>query len=49
LQETNKKNVKELNNQKMEKGILLQKITDLEDKLMEVQLQLEKFSDNNLA
>jgi hypothetical protein len=33
----------------MEKGTLLQKITDLEDKLMEVQLQLEKFSDNKLA
>jgi hypothetical protein len=49
LQQTNKKNVKELNNQKMEKGTLLQKITDLEDKLMEVKLQLEKFSDNKLA
>lgn len=41
--------MKELNNQKIEKGTLLQKITDLEDKLMEVQLQLEKFSDNKLA
>jgi Mor family transcriptional regulator len=36
LQETNQKNVKELNNLKMEKGTLLQKIIDLEDKLMEV-------------
>jgi hypothetical protein len=49
LQETNKKNVKEPNNLKMEKGTILQKITDLEDRLMEVQLQLEKFSDNKLA
>jgi hypothetical protein len=49
LQETNQKNVKKLNNLKMEKGTLLQKITDLEDKLMEVQLHLEKFSDNKLA
>jgi hypothetical protein len=49
LQETNQKNVKELNNLKMEKGTLLHKIIDLEDKLMEVQLQLEKFSDNKLA
>jgi hypothetical protein len=49
LYETNKKNVKELNNLRMEKGTLLQKITHLEDKLMEVQLQLEKFSNNKLA
>jgi len=49
LQETNQKNVKELNNLKMEKGTLLQKIIDLEDKLMKVQLQLEKFSNKKLA
>jgi hypothetical protein len=36
LEETNHKNVKEMNNLKMEKGTLLQKITNLEDKLMEV-------------
>jgi hypothetical protein len=36
LEETNQNNVKEMNNLKMEKGTLLQKITNLEDKLMEV-------------
>jgi len=49
LKETNQKNMKELNNLKMDKGTLLQKIIDLEDKLMEMQLQLEKFLDNKLA
>jgi hypothetical protein len=38
-----------LSTMKTERDTLLQKITKLEDKLMDAQLQLEKFSDNKLA
>jgi len=38
-----------MNTMKTERDTLLQKITDLEDKLMDAQLQLEKFSDNKIA
>jgi hypothetical protein len=34
---------------KTERDTLLQKITDLKDKLMDAQLQLEKFSNNKIA
>jgi hypothetical protein len=49
LRESNQKKVIKLNTLKTEKYTLLQKITELEDKLMDAQLQLEKFSDNKLA
>jgi hypothetical protein len=49
LRETNQKNVMELNTMKTEKSTLLHKITDLKEKLMDTQLQLQKFSDNKLA
>jgi len=49
LKESNQKKVIKLNTMKTERDTLLQKITELEDKLMDAQLQLEKFSDNKLA
>jgi len=49
LRESNQKKVIKLNTMKTERDTLLQKITDLEDKLMDAQLQLEKFSDNKIA
>jgi hypothetical protein len=49
LRESNQKKVIKLNMMKTERDTLLQKITDLEDKLMDAQLQLEKFSDNKIA
>jgi hypothetical protein len=49
LREFNQKKVIKLNTMKTKKDTLLQKITDLEDKLMDAQLQLEKFSDNKIA
>jgi len=49
LRESNQKNVIKLNTMKTERDTLLQKITDLEDKLMDAQLQLKKFSDNKIA
>jgi hypothetical protein len=49
LRETNKKNVMKLNTMKTEQSTLLLKITNLENKLMDAQLQLEKFSGNKLA
>jgi len=49
LRESNQKKVMKLNTMKTERDTLLQKITDLEDKLMDAQLQLEKFLDNKLA
>jgi hypothetical protein len=39
----------ELSTVKTGKSTLLQKIMDFEDKLIDAQLQLEKFSDNKLA
>jgi hypothetical protein len=45
LRESNQKKVIKLSTMKTERDTLLQKITDLEDKLMDAQLQLEKFSD----
>jgi hypothetical protein len=38
-----------LKTMKIEQSTLLQKITNLEDKLMDAQLQLEKFSNNKPA
>jgi len=49
LRESNQKKVMKLNTMKTKRDTLLQKITDLEDKLMDAQLQLEKFLDNKLA
>jgi vacuolar-type H+-ATPase subunit D/Vma8 len=49
LRESNQKKVMKMNTMKTKRDTLLQKITDLEDKLMDAQLQLEKFSNNNLA
>jgi hypothetical protein len=49
LRKSNQKKVMKMNTMKTERDTLLQKITDLEDKLMDAQLQLEKFSDNKLA
>jgi hypothetical protein len=49
LRESNQKKMIKLNTMKTERHTLLQKITDLEDKLMDAQLQLEKFSDNKIA
>jgi hypothetical protein len=49
MRESNEKKVMQMNTMKTERDTLLQKITDLEDKLMDAQLQLEKFLDNKLA
>jgi hypothetical protein len=49
LRESNQKKVIKLNKMKTERDTLLQKIKDLEVKLMDAQLQLEKFSDNKIA
>jgi hypothetical protein len=49
LRESNQKKVMKLNTMKTERDTLLHKITELGDKLMDAQLQLEKFSDNKLA
>jgi hypothetical protein len=49
LRESNQKKVIKLNTMKTERDTLLQKITKFEDKLMDAQLQSEKFLDNKLA
>jgi hypothetical protein len=49
LRESNQMKVMKLNTMKTERDTLLQKIMDLEDKMMDAQLQLEKFSNNKLA
>jgi hypothetical protein len=49
LRKSNQKKVIKLNTMKIERDTLLQKIMDLEDKLMDAQLQLEKFSYNKIA
>jgi hypothetical protein len=49
LRESSQKKVIKLNTMKKKRDTLLQKITDLEDKLMDAQLQLEKFSENKIA
>jgi len=48
LRKSNQKVIK-LNTMKTERDTLLQKIIDMEDKLMDAQLQLEKFLDNKIA
>jgi hypothetical protein len=48
LRESNQKKMIKLNTMKTERDTLLQKITDLKDKLMDAQLQLEKFSSNKI-
>jgi hypothetical protein len=49
LRKSNQKKVMKMNTIKTERDTLLQKITKLEDKLMDAQLQLEKFSDNKIT
>jgi hypothetical protein len=49
LRKCNQKKLMKLDTMKTGRDTLLQKITDLEDKLMDAQLQLEKFLDNKLA
>jgi hypothetical protein len=49
LRKSNQKKVIKLHTMKTERDTLLQNITDMEDKLMDAQLQLEKFSDNKIA
>jgi len=49
LRESNQKKVIKMNTMKTKIDTLLQKIIELEDKLMDAWLQLEKFSDNKLA
>jgi hypothetical protein len=49
LRETHQQNVLELNSMKTEKSTLLHKITDLEDKLLEAQLQLERITNEKLT
>jgi hypothetical protein len=49
LRKSNQKKVMKMNTMKTERDTLLQKIAYLKDKLMDTQLQLEKFSNNKLA
>jgi seryl-tRNA synthetase len=47
--ETSQQHVQELNNLKTEKSSLLLKIQDLEERLLETQLQLERVTDEKLS
>jgi hypothetical protein len=49
LRKSNQKKVMKMITMKTERDTLLLKITELEDKLMDAQLQLEKFSNNKIA
>jgi hypothetical protein len=49
LRETRKQHIHELNSLQTEKSSLLLKIQDLEEKLLETQLQLEKVTDEKLT
>jgi chromosome segregation ATPase len=49
LRETRKQHIHELNSLQTEKSSLLLKIRDLEKKLLETQLQLERVTDEKLA
>jgi hypothetical protein len=49
LRETRKQHVHELNSLQTEKSSLLLKIQDIEDKLLETQLQLERVTDEKLT
>jgi chromosome segregation ATPase len=49
LRETRKQHIHELNNLQTEKSSLLLKIQDLEEKLLETQLQLERVTDEKLT
>jgi hypothetical protein len=49
LREVNQMNVLELNLLKTEKNTFIDKIKGLEDKLVEAQVQLEKYTDSKLA
>jgi len=49
MRESNQKKVMKMNTMKIERDTLLQKITDLEDKLMDAQLQLEKCSSDKTS
>jgi len=49
LRETRKQHVNELNSLQIEKSSLLLKIQDLEEKLLEAQIQLERVTDEKLT
>jgi len=49
LRETRKQHIHELNSLQTEKSSLLLKIQDLEEKLLETQLQLERVTDEKLT
>jgi seryl-tRNA synthetase len=49
LRETRKQHIDELNNLQTKKSSLLHKIQDLEEKLLETQLQLERVTDEKLT
>jgi len=49
LRETHKQHIHELNSLQTEKSSLLLKIQDLEEKLLETQLQLERVTEEKLA
>jgi predicted nucleic acid-binding Zn-ribbon protein len=49
LRETHKQHINELNSLQTGKSSLLLKIQDLEDKLLETQLQLERVTDEKLT
>jgi hypothetical protein len=49
LRETRKQHVHELNSLQIEKSSLLLKIQDLEEKLLEAQIQLERVTDEKLT
>jgi predicted nuclease with TOPRIM domain len=49
LRETRKKHIHELNSLQTEKSSLLLKIQDLQEKLLETQLQLERVTDEKLT
>jgi hypothetical protein len=49
LRETHKQHIQELNSLQTEKSLLLLKIQDLEEKLLETQLQLERVTDEKLT
>jgi NCAIR mutase (PurE)-related protein len=49
LRETHQQHVQELNNLETERSMMLMKFTDLEEKLLEAQLQIERLTNEKLA
>jgi hypothetical protein len=49
LRETHQQHVQELNSLRRGRSMMLMKITDLEEKLLEVQLQIERLTDEKLT